>query len=84
MPLPLMLQEAMRNGVRLARRKLQARSKGRRIAIGSLRRRQHEVFAAAPEDPIILIAGGTFSLCRVRSGGMDAVRKVVLLNTSAR
>jgi len=68
----------MTNSLCLARRKLQACSKGCRIAIGRLCGRQHEMLAAAPEDPIILIPASTFSLCRVRKGGMDAVRKAVL------
>src|SRR6185312_5016292 len=64
--------------LRSNRRKLQAHRKCRRIALSRFRRSQDEMFAAAPEDPVILIAGVTFALHRVRNGGINAVGKAVL------
>src|SRR5262245_58028278 len=63
----------LKTRLRSTRRKLQAHSKCRRIAPSHLRRGQHEMFATAPEDPIIFITGITFALRRVRRGGVDAV-----------
>ena len=78
MPLRLALQETTEKRVRLARRKLNARSEGRRIAVDCRRGGQHEVLAAPPKDPIILIAGAPFALRRIGRARMDVVRKAVL------